>query len=61
MFCECSDPGCPCPAHRQPGGNCMEDYAFTVYRVDMEDHTGTPMCQICGEDALGSGVFDIRD
>jgi hypothetical protein len=34
---------------------------MTLYRVDMEDETGTPMCESCGGDALDSGVFGTRD
>ena len=28
-----------------------------VYRVDMEDRTGTAMCPTCVNDAMESGVF----
>ena len=52
--CECSDPGCPV----HPGSErCTRRRVVTVYRVDMEDRTGTDMCQECGEDALNAGVF----
>lgn len=50
--CECADPGCPV-CH----GHCDQDSATTLYRVDMEDVTGTPMCAGCAEDAMKSGVF----
>lgn len=49
--CDCSDPGCPC------GGDCQERATMVVYRIDMDDQTGTPMCDRCGADALDSGVF----
>jgi len=28
-----------------------------LFRVDMEDETGTAMCEECADDALDSGVF----
>ena len=52
MFCECSDPGCP-----ECKGDCNRRALSTVYRVDMKDETGTPMCNRCAEDAMDSGVF----
>jgi len=37
---------------------CPRKHAkVTVYRSDMEDRTGTPMCNGCANDALESGVF----
>ncbi len=51
--CECSDPGCPCM------GKCTLYGNTTLYRVDMIDKTGTPMCDRCADDALDSGVFTI--
>lgn len=52
--CECTDPGCP----KHPGKSSCPNYAKgIVYRVDMEDETGTWMCKRCKEDALESGVF----
>lgn len=39
--CECTDPGCPC------SGRCKRKAIATVYRVDMEDVTGTDMCDRC--------------
>jgi hypothetical protein len=50
--CECSDPGCPC-CH----GNCHNEAQTTVYRIDMEDQTGTDMCDECADDCLESGAF----
>ena len=52
MMCECSDPQCP-----HCGGACDEIGRETLYRIDMEDHTGTRMCAVCSEDAMGSGLF----
>lgn len=51
--CECSDPGCPM-AH---GSACHRKPCCTLYRVDMEDRTGTRFCEDCADDAWGSGVF----
>ncbi len=52
MRCGCADPGCPwCK------GRCTRKAATTLYRVDMEDATGTPMCSRCAADAMESGVF----
>jgi hypothetical protein len=52
--CECTDPGCP--VHK--GSYCAnKSRTITVYRVDMEDKTGTRMCRECANDALDSGVF----
>lgn len=50
--CQCADPQCPYCA-----GRCTRDYELTIYRIDMEDHTGTRMCEQCSEDAMQSGVF----
>lgn len=52
--CECSDPGCPVHQGRE---ECDGVFTVTVYRVDMEDLTGTDMCEGCAADALESGVF----
>jgi hypothetical protein len=52
--CECSDPGCPCCK-----GKCRHEATETVFRVDMEDWTGTDMCGGCADDALDSGVFTL--
>ena len=50
--CECADKGCPC-CH----GACKRSGLFTLYRVDMEDATGTLMCHDCMADAMESGLF----
>jgi hypothetical protein len=55
--CQCTDPGCPV----HPGtSRCVRPSRRTVFRIDMEDRTGTPMCQRCSEDAMDSGVFTTR-
>ena len=52
MRCECSDPGCKC-CH----GHCRKPAEQTLCRVDMEDETGTLMCEGCADDAFDSGLF----
>lgn len=56
--CECHDKGCP--AH-QGADECNSTSRITLYRIDMEDHTGTPMCDYCADDAFESGVFAAKD
>ena len=55
--CECSDPGCP--AHSGVS-ECSRRGVVTVYRIDMEDESGTRMCRACSEDAMDSGVFTAK-
>ena len=52
--CECADPGCP--VHLR-ASNCTARARVTLYRIDMQDITGTRMCARCAEDAMDSGVF----
>lgn len=56
--CECADK--ECPKHRGYG-RCDESVlgvrGVTLYRCDMDDRTGTRMCQWCADDAFGSGLF----
>ncbi len=56
--CECADSGCPmhmgesrCPVEITPMTETV------VYRIDMNDETGTSMCEGCADDALDSGLF----
>ena len=52
--CECHDKGC----RHHLGATCSEPEAFiVVFRIDMQDASGTAMCEICSEDALETGVF----
>lgn len=53
--CECSDPGCP-----KCKGQCTRKATMTLYRVDMEDRSGTVFCTPCAEDAMESGLFDTE-
>jgi len=55
-FCECGDPGCPVCQ-----GKCYKPARTTVYRSDMKDETGTPMCQGCADDCLDSGIFYTKE
>lgn len=55
-FCECVDKGCPV---HQGVPECSEKARACLVRVDMEDETGTLMCQGCAEDAMDSGVFAV--
>ena len=56
QFCECGDPGCPVCQ-----GRCRKPARTTVYRSDMEDETGTPMCEGCAADCMDSGVFYTKE
>ena len=51
--CECVDPSCP-----NCKGDCSEKPARLLFRIDMEDHSGTLMCDECADDAFDSGLFD---
>jgi len=50
--CECTDPGCPACA-----GKCTRWATMVLVRIDMEDETGTAMCDKCAYDAFESGLF----
>jgi hypothetical protein len=52
--CECSDPGCP--AHKGKS-SCERKANQTLWRVDMDDESGTRFCQRCADDAFDAGVF----
>lgn len=49
--CECCDSGCCC------GGECHRRAVSVLYRVDMEDGTGTAFCAECYEDAIASDLY----
>lgn len=51
--CQCADPLCPVCA-----GKCHNRATETLYRVDMEDETGTAFCDACASDAYDSGLFN---
>ena len=52
--CECSDTGCPMHENSQYC-DCLAN--VILYRVDMDDYTGTAMCDDCANDATMSGLF----
>lgn len=54
--CECSDPGCP--VHHGISECKNTSRLKTLYRIDMEDRTGTQFCPRCANDAYESGLFD---
>ena len=54
--CECSDTKCP-----HCNGGCPDKATYICRRVDMEDETGTLMCEDCASDAMESGVFDCDE
>jgi hypothetical protein len=55
--CECSDSGC----HAHPYKPICDQTGTTVlFRVDMEDHTGTLFCEDCAADAMELGYFSIE-
>ncbi len=52
--CECGDPGCPVHKGEQV---CNLNATTQLFRIDMEDQTGTLMCDRCADDASESGLF----
>lgn len=54
--CECADPGCNVHTGLS---HCEGRGTATLRRIDMEDYSGTHMCQACADDALESGVYDV--
>jgi len=50
--CQCSDMGCGVCR-----GMCKYAADYPLFRVDMDDETGTLFCERCGEDAFESGLF----
>lgn len=52
QMCECRDPGC-----HSCKGTCPQPAVSIMYRFDMEDQTGTPMCEQCARDAVEWGLY----
>lgn len=52
--CECTDMGCPVHLNTR---DCRNVAGTILYRIDMEDITGTAMCEGCAEDAQLTGLF----
>ncbi len=57
--CECADPGCPADHNVCMDGLVRE--SVVLYRIDMEDYTGTEFCNPCAGDAMESGVFSTDE
>lgn len=55
LTCMDADPNCPV-CH----GQCQNKATIKLYRIDMEDNYGTPMCENCSNDAFESGVFSNK-
>lgn len=56
--CECSDPGCK---HHKGASDCRDKALQILYRIDMQDETGTAFCDNCADDAFSSGLFTTHD
>ncbi len=54
-LCECADPGC-----NECGGLCENAPSRRLYRIDMDDETGTAFCQACAADADDCGLFSDK-
>lgn len=62
IMCECSDPGCPVTHGQGCRANAAGKRGVILYRIDMEDVTGTLFCWSCANDATDSGVFtDVEE
>jgi hypothetical protein len=55
--CECADGGCPVGHRGRSTCAASTRGGLTLFRVDMEDRTGTRMCAACADDAMSSGLF----
>lgn len=66
--CECEDTADGHPVRTEERNenrarclNLVSTLAEPLYRVDMDDESGTLFCEHCAEDAMESGVFTSRD
>jgi len=58
IYCKCADPGCgQCCGGRKPHS---PGRPTRVYRVDMDDTTGSLFCSGCAQDALDCGMFSSQ-
>jgi len=55
--CECTDPGCPV---HEGVSSCEGKGRVRLYRIDMDDRSGSLFCRECANDAFDSGVFTNR-
>jgi len=53
--CECADR--LCPAEHNGQSHCRVLARIVLYRVDMDDRTGTAFCYPCADDSIASGLF----
>lgn len=53
--CQCGDSDC---REHKGSSTCENEAAHIMYRIDMEDRNGTPMCEECASDAFESGLFE---
>jgi hypothetical protein len=56
--CECSDDRCP--THKGTD-RCRKQATDILYRVDMQDESGTAFCDDCADDAFSSGLFTTEE
>lgn len=56
--CECCDDRC---LEHKGRDRCHHQATDILYRVDMNDETGTAMCDACADDAFSSDVFTVKD
>lgn len=55
ITCECADK--ECASHKGSDCNVKARSMLKLFRVDMEDRTGTRFCTTCADDAMESGLF----
>jgi len=53
-LCKCADSGCPI---HNGVSSCKNRRSVLLFRVDMEDRSGTWMCKDCADDAFKFGLF----
>lgn len=57
MRCDCQDKGCKAHTDEVCCTSLPRENMSRLYRVDMEDNTGSRFCPACTDDAMGSGLF----
>lgn len=55
--CECADPYCPT---HDGISSCVRTGTERLFRNDMDDSSGTLMCDRCATDAHESGLFYVK-
>ncbi len=56
--CECGDRECPAHTNKY---SCDNEGKVLVFRIDMNDQSGTLMCEECADDAIESGIFTYEE